>query len=99
MSESGLIVREKRRFERYPISLEVELSYPSLPGMGKLVLQTKDMSDGGVFLFCSGEARPAIGTELLLKLTGTLNGEAPPTVKVKVARITDEGVGLQFLDQ
>lgn len=87
---------ENRKFERYAISLEVELNYP---GTGKMILNTRDMSDGGVFLYMDEGARPPIGEELFLKLTGLVGGEEPPRVRVRVARITHEGIGLEFIDK
>jgi hypothetical protein len=89
-------VKEHRRFERYAIALEVELSFP---GTGKMILNTKDMSDGGVFLHMSGKTMPPLGMELVLKLTGMVGGEEPPRVRVRVVRVTEEGIGLEFLDR
>ncbi|MHB8257854.1 MAG: PilZ domain-containing protein [Acidiferrobacterales bacterium] len=87
---------ENRRHERYAMSLEVEVFYAET---GKLTLNTKDISDGGVFLYMPGQARPSVGTIMNLKLRGLLGGEEPPTVKVKVVRVTDDGVGLQFITE
>ena len=85
---------ENRKYERYSISLEVELAYP---GTKKTILNTRDMSDGGVFLYMHGGTRPPVGEVLFLKLTGLVGGEEPPRVRVRVARITPDGIGLEFL--
>lgn len=77
------------------MALQVELSYP---GLGKLVLHTKDISESGVFLYCSDATRPPVNTEAVLRLTGSLDGEAPPSVRIRVARVTDEGIGVEFLE-
>ncbi len=87
---------ENRRHERYAMSLEVEVSHVE---SGKTTLSTKDISDGGIFLYMPNQLRPAIGTVMHLKLRGLLAGEEPPTVKVKVVRTTDEGIGLQFIPE
>ncbi|MHB8346806.1 MAG: PilZ domain-containing protein [Acidiferrobacterales bacterium] len=85
---------ENRRYERYAMSLEVEVSYPEAD---KLTLSTKDISDGGVFLYMPNQPRPPVGTIMHLKLRGLLGGEEPPVVQVKVVRVTSDGVGLQFV--
>ena len=92
--EAGM--QENRQFERYTLSVEVEMTYS---GTGKMLLNTRDISTGGVFLHMQGMSVPPIGSELLLKLTGLVAGEEPSTARVKVVRVTDEGIGLEFLDR
>lgn len=87
---------ENRKHERYAMSLEVEVIHAE---SGNLVLSTKDISDGGVFLYMRNQPCPPIGTVLHLKLRGLLGGEEPPTVKVTVVRTTEEGVGLRFVSE
>jgi hypothetical protein len=89
-------MQDNRKFERFTLSVEVELTYS---GTGKMILNTKDVSTGGVFLHMEGKPIPPLGSELLIKLTGPVGGEEPSTVRVKVVRVTDEGIGLEFLDQ
>jgi hypothetical protein len=89
-------MQDNRKFERFTLSVEVELTYS---GTGKMILNTKDVSTGGVFLQMQGKPIPPLGSELLIKLAGLVGGEEPSTVRVKVVRVTDEGIGLEFLDQ
>ena len=89
-------MQENRQFERFTLSVEVEMTYS---GTGKMILNTRDISTGGVFLHIQGKSIPPIGSELLLKLTGMVAGEEPSTVRVKVVRVTDDGIGLEFLDK
>lgn len=92
--EAGM--QENRQFERYTLSVEVEMTYS---GSGKMLLNTRDISTGGVFLYMQGTSLPPIGSELLLKLTGLVAGEEPSTARVRVVRVTAEGIGLEFLDR
>lgn len=89
-------MQENRQFERFTLSVEVEMTYS---GTGKMILQTRDISTGGVFLHMQGKAIPPLGSELLLKLTGLVAGEEPSTVRVKVVRVASDGIGLEFLDK
>lgn len=89
-------MQENRKFERFILSVEVEMTYS---GTGKMILNTRDISTGGVFLHMQGKSMPPLGSELLLKLTGMVAGEEPSTVRVKVVRVTSEGIGLEFLDK
>jgi hypothetical protein len=89
-------VAEQRRHERYPIDVEVEITEPAI---GRVVVVTRDMSDGGVFLrVAPGQGRPALGSEITLRVTQTLGGEEPPLVRGRVVRATDDGIGVAFLD-
>jgi hypothetical protein len=88
-------VADQRRHERYPIDVEVEITEPAI---GRVVVVTRDMSDGGVFLrLAPDQARPALGAEITLRLNHSLDGEEPPLVRGRVVRATDDGIGVAFL--
>jgi hypothetical protein len=89
-------MQENRQFERFTLSVEVEMTYS---GSGKMLLNTRDVSTGGVFLHMQGPCVPPLGSELMLKLTGLVAGEEPSTVRVRVVRVTSDGIGLEFLDK
>jgi len=85
---------DKRQYQRLPVAMTVEVM---LPAGGKQVLRTRDISEGGVFLECEDELQAlGVGTELYLTVTLSLEGDAPPTVKARVVRATDEGIGVRF---
>lgn len=86
---------EHRKFPRFTISLEVEVRDAT---SGVQLLNTKDISDGGVFLEMDADSIPSIGTELELKLKEIGGGEEPQPVRVRVVRVTEDGVGLEFID-
>jgi hypothetical protein len=86
---------ERRRHERYPLTVEVELTDSSL---GKIVVTSRDVSDSGVFLRIPVGSRPAVGTVVRLRVHGAVGGEDPPLVTARVVREVAEGIGLEFLD-
>lgn len=62
------------------------------------VHKSRNISDTGVFLE-HNEVRVdlPIGSHVILQVCSQLNDDDPPPVKAEVARITDEGIGLQFI--
>lgn len=89
-------MQENRQFERFTLSVEVEMTYS---GTGKIILNSRDISTGGVFLHMQGASVPPLGSELMLKLNGLVAGEEPSSVRVRVVRVTSDGIGLEFLDK
>ncbi len=86
---------DQRNFARIPVPMDIEVR---IEGAEALILETVDISNGGAFIKTEPQQCPAIGTELLLKVKGALGGEDPPTVRARVVRTTDEGMGVEFLD-
>lgn len=74
--------------------MPVEIAHPQL---GTLQLETVDLSDGGLFIKATPEQCPPLNDEITVQVVGTLDGKAPPLVRARVARITDKGMGIQFL--
>ncbi len=62
------------------------------------VHKSRNISDTGVFLE-HNEIRIdlPIGSRVILQVCSQLNDGDPPPVKAEVARITEEGIGLQFI--
>jgi len=86
--------KEKRQFIRLCIPMSMTLTHEVL---GTLQLETADLSDGGAFLKATPEQCPAIGEAITLQVVGSLGGKAPPQMPARVVRVTDEGIGVQFL--
>jgi PilZ domain len=62
------------------------------------VLNSRNISDNGVFLEDeTKEIKLPIGTQVVLQVCSQLGDGDPPPVKAEVARITYEGIGLQFI--
>lgn len=87
---------ERRIQERQEVSLTVEILDP--PNLGKLQLRTRDLSKQGAFLLLKKEQCLPVGRVVSLRMPGILWGEAISTISARVVRVTEEGMGLQFLD-
>ena len=87
---------EKRLEERREITLSVEILDP--PHLGKVALVTKDISKHGAFILLSKVKCLPVGRIVSLRMSGVLWGEKLSTVSARVVRVTEEGMGLQFLD-
>ena len=87
---------ERRVQGRQEVSLTVEILDP--PNLGKLQLRTRDLSKQGAFLLLKKELCLPVGRVVSLRMPGILWGEATSTISARVVRVTEEGMGLQFLD-
>jgi hypothetical protein len=87
-------VRENRRHERVPIAVEVEMVDPAI---GKLIVNTKDISDGGLFLRLAHKPWPQVGSVVTVRVNEQLGGEDPPLLRARVVRETHDGVGVEFI--
>jgi hypothetical protein len=87
---------EKRNHERQQVSLSVEILDP--PHLGKVSLVTRDISKNGAFILLAREKCLPVGRIVSLRISGVLWGEKLSTVSARVVRVTDEGMGLQFID-
>ena len=85
---------DQRNFARIPVPMDIEVR---MDGAEMVLLVTVDISNGGAFIKAEPQQCPAIGTELSLRVKGQLGGEEPPTVQARVVRITNEGMGVEFL--
>lgn len=66
-------------------------------GLEPIVVSTRDVSDGGVFLITDGlESIPDVGTQLLGQVQGLM--ESAPVVEMEVVRLEPMGMGLRFLE-
>jgi len=87
---------EKRADERQAVTISIEILDP--PHLGTVSLVTKDLSKNGAFILVSKEKCLPVGRIVSLRMPGVLWGEKLSTVAARVVRVTDEGMGLQFLD-
>lgn len=84
---------EKRQYPRMPISSKIRISHPSF---GSMVVMTRDVSNGGVFLLM--DDIPDLSTGSVVE--GQIQDDVPdrPVVQMEIVRIDPEGVGLRFLE-
>jgi hypothetical protein len=87
---------ERRKEERQEVALSVEVLDP--PHLGKVQLRTRDLSKKGAFILLRKEKCLPVGRVLSLRMPGILWGEETSTVSARVVHVTEEGMGLQFLD-
>lgn len=81
----------RRKDLRTKIKAKVKLTHPDV---GSVLLDSGDISDGGVFLYQGETTPPELGESVTVQMTG-LPVEAP-IVPMKVVRYTKDGMGLQF---
>lgn len=84
---------ERRRYERRPTSIRVEISHEAF---GRIIGHTRDISDGGASVMLDGELRPPVGTVVSVvfkKVTGTVNEEP---VNMQVMHQNRNVIGLMF---
>jgi len=87
---------EQRRHLRIGLVVEIELT---LPEQKKVVVRTRNISDGGLFLVLDDTEMPPIGTEVQVRLKNQLgDGKEPPINRATVVRHGPDGIGLAFLE-
>ncbi|BFM06429.1 PilZ domain-containing protein [Halioxenophilus aromaticivorans] len=86
-------MHERRRFERRPSSIRVEITHGAF---GRIVGYARDISDGGASVMLEGELRPPVGTVVSVvfkKVSGQVN-EKP--VNMQVMHQNKNNIGLMF---
>ena len=87
-------INKNRRYPRVASDAQLELQHPAL---GVISLKAKNASKGGFFALRGVHILPPIDTEVRVTIkrhTGSLNSEP---VKMRVAHVSDEGIGLEFI--
>jgi hypothetical protein len=87
---------DRRSHLRIEVPMPVLLTHHAL---GTSELTTVDICDNGVFLKAEAEQCPPVGDEVTLQLKSGILGdtEEPPLVRARVVRITENGMGIQFI--
>jgi len=88
-------MKEKRRYQRRPESLQ--MSVKSNSGETR-TYTTRDVSDGGIFLFALTTEQLPIGTEVIISPARHVVGITPPTIKGRVIRSSAQGMGIEFIE-
>jgi hypothetical protein len=85
-----------REFPRIQLPIEVELTHPSI---GKWRRLARDVSEGGVFVVTeSGPLRAGAKIRLTVVNPALVESTPTPTVDMEVVRVSDEGLGLRFVN-
>ncbi len=85
---------EKRKHIRTPFVCHIKIQHQAV---GELVVKTRDISDGGVFVVLEPELVPPIGSHLMGQVQGI--ADDAPVLKMEVVRVETTGVGLRFIEQ
>ena len=84
--------KDKRRHVRTAFACRIKITHDSV---GELVVKTRDISDGGVFVVLESEHIPPIGTLLSGQVQGLMDDA--PILQMEVVRVEPLGVGLRFV--
>jgi hypothetical protein len=82
-----------RRFPRTRLRAEVKLNHPEV---GEQTAHTRDISEGGAFILGHNIRLPEVGEIIEVQVQG-LPGEAAPVVPMRIIRIDEDGVALEFV--
>jgi len=81
---------DKRKHERTDLSVEVRLFHDSF---GEIDAKTRDLSDGGVYVWTQNIPLPPIGSVMRVQVQGV---DDAPIVTMKIMRKESEGAGLMY---
>jgi hypothetical protein len=84
-------MNDKRQHERIAFPAEVKIMHPDF---GAIMARTRDMSDGGLFLFVDVNPGLGVGTRVTVQAQD-ISGEAP-LVEATVVRVEASGVALMY---
>ena len=86
--------KDKRQHVRTSFACRIKITHDSV---GELLVKTRDISDGGVFVVLEPDQIPPIGSRLLGQVQGLLDDA--PVLKLEVVRVEPAGVGLRFIHE
>ena len=84
-------MNDKRQHERIAFPAEVKLMHPDF---GSIMARTRDLSDGGLFLFVDVNPGLGVGARVTVQAQD-ISGEAP-LVEATVVRVEAGGVALRY---
>jgi len=63
---------------------------------GEKIVQTKNISDTGLFLVTEPENMPAVGEKIMGQVLGT--ADDAPVIAMEIVRTESGGIGIQFVE-
>ena len=84
----------QRQHKRTPVRFKLKIWHPL---EGEALVETRDVSDGGVFLLMDNKAieMHSVGTIIKGQIQGMM--EDAPVITMEVVRTTGDGVGLRYI--
>lgn len=93
---SKVSTTEQRKHPRVGFVVDVELT---VPDHDPVVVRTKNISDGGLYIVIDDTEMPPVGTEVTVRLKNRFgDGEEPPLNRALVVRQGLDGIGLAFVE-
>ena len=83
-------MNEKRQHVRTEFSGNIKLMHPKF---GELLVEMRDLSDGGVFVFVSQDLGLAVGDRVQLQ---SVDIDDAPVLSADLVRVEPRGVALKF---
>jgi hypothetical protein len=84
--------QNKRRHVRTPLTCRIKVIYDNQ----EMLVKTRDISDGGVFVVLEPEQIPPVGSVVTGQVQGMM--EDAPILDMEVVRVEPSGVGLKFIN-
>jgi len=85
---------DNRIYPRTPMKCQVKVTHPAI---GEVMVNTRDISDGGIFLITEDIPMPPIGS-IVQGQVQAMGGEGP-ILKLEIVRIDPAGIGLKFINE
>lgn len=84
-----------RRYERHDIQIDVMLT---LTENEPLTIKTHDISEGGMFLATNSPSDFPLGEMVHIQYNNPLKNDAETELDAIIVRLTDNGVGIAFIE-
>lgn len=83
---------DKRRHSRIPATISILVEHDDI---GKKLIKTKDISDGGLFLLVEPQAMPDIGQVVVGQVQDIPDA---PIVDMEIVRVELDGIALRYIN-
>lgn len=84
--------KDKRRHIRTPLACRIKVIHDN----SEMIVKTRDISDGGVFVVLEPDQVPPIGSFVTGQVQGLMDDA--PILEMEVVRVEPAGVGLRFVN-
>ena len=85
-------MREQRKFQRTMLKCRIKVTHAEI---GEIEVNSRDISDGGLFLITNDIELPPIGTILEGQVQGMMDDA--PVLEMEIVRTESDGIGLRFV--
>ncbi|MFT6390092.1 MAG: hypothetical protein ACJAUP_003493 [Cellvibrionaceae bacterium] len=82
-----------RQHLRHTISVSLKITHETID---EIIVETKNISDGGLFVVVNPNKMPPMGTIVKGQVQGMV--EESPVVEMEVVRVANHGIGLKYIN-